>query len=80
MGSELERKHVNGTRSSNVGNLIKTKSGKMFLQKSSKGKNSTKKDTRHIDDQGQETGHGLDEYPQVNIIGWVKRDKNWRGQ
>ena len=80
MGSELGRKHVNGTRSSSVGNLIKTKSGKMFLQKSSKGKNSTKKDTRHNDDQRQETGHGLDEYPQVSIIEWVKRDKNWRGQ
>ena len=70
MDSEFASGHVTGRRS-NVGNLIKTKSGKMFLQHLNKGKNSMKKDRSQNDYQRQETGHGFDEAPQVDT--WSKK-------
>ena len=76
--SEFENEHFTGRRSSNHGNLIKTKSGKTFLQRSSKGKKyntEIQKYNRQIKYHAQETDSGFDEYSQVNIIGWVKREK-----
>ena len=70
MDSEFASGHVTGGRS-NVGNLIKTKSGKMFLQHLNKGKNSMKKYRSQNDYQRQETGHGFDLAPQV--ITWRKK-------
>ena len=42
MATDFRSGCVTGRRA-NVGHLIKTKSGKMFLQQSSKGENSTKR-------------------------------------
>ena len=78
--SEFENEHFTGRRSSN--NLIKTKSGKTFLQRSSKGKKyntEIQKYNRQIKYHAQETESGFDEYSQVNIIGWVIRENNLEG-
>ena len=80
--SEFENEHFTGRRSSNHGNLIKTKSGKTFLQRSSKGKKyntEIQKYNRQIKYHAQETDSGFDEYSQVNIIGWVIRENYLEG-
>ena len=53
-------------RRSNVGHLIKTKAGKIFLKQSSKEK---KKMHQHDYQTSYVNGHGLDEAHQVKFIG-----------
>jgi len=68
--SEFENEHFTGRRSSNHGNLIKTKSGKTFLQRSSKGKKyntEIQKYNRQIKYHAQETDSGFDEYSQESV-------------
>ena len=57
-------KSVCGRRSI-VGHLIKTKTGKMFLQQSSKGENSTKREMKQND------------YAEVKIISGANKKQRW---
>ena len=61
-------KSVCGRRSI-VGHLIKTKTGKMFLQQSSKGENSTKREIKQ------------NNYDEVKIISGANKKQRWgRGE
>ena len=65
MASDFRSMRVTGRRS-NVGHLIKTKAGKIFIQQSSK----EKKNVHQNDYQTSYVkGHGLDEAYQVKFIG-----------
>ena len=57
-------KSVCGRRSI-VGHLIKTKTGKMFLQQSSKGENSTEREIKQND------------YDEVKIISGANKKQRW---
>ena len=68
MASDFRSMRVTGRRS-NVGHLIKTKAGKIFIQQSSK----EKKNVHQNDYQTSYVkGHGLDEAHQVKIHWWAK--------
>ena len=69
-------------RKSSVGHLIKTKSGKMFLQHSSKGENSTKRKIKQNDyDNYQEPNLNNDQaYYEVKIISGANKKQRWEGR
>ena len=71
-------KSVCGRRST-VGYLIKTKAGKMFLQHSSKGENSTKRKIKQNDyDNYQEPNLNNDQaYYEVKIISGANKKQRW---